>query len=257
FHAQGKKVVVVLNIGGVIEMASWRNEVDGILLAWQPGQEGGNAMADVLTGKVNPSGKLAVTFPMDYADVPSAKFFPGTPADKPTQVIYQEGIYVGYRYYETFGIKTAYDFGFGLSYTHFSYAPLKLNSHQFDHAISFSEKITNNGKVPGKEVAEVYIHAPAGALSKPIRELKAFAKTRLLEPGASQVLHFELSKNDLTSFDSKLSSWVADPGTYTIEVGSSSSEIRQQANFKLAKFQVVKKVANALAPPFTIPKTFN
>ncbi len=128
FHAKNKKVIVLLNTGGVIETASWRNEPDAILLAWQAGQEGGNAVADILSGKENPSGKLAVTFPMAYKDVPSANNFPGKnlsgsieigfmgiPTGKKSEVVYEEGVYEGYRYYTTFNVKPAYDFGFGLS----------------------------------------------------------------------------------------------------------------------------------------------
>jgi len=143
FHAKGKKVVLILNIGGVIEVASWRDSVDGILLAWQPGLEAGNAIADVLSGKVNPSGKLATTFPVDYPDVPSAKNFPGKELPmptgqtanpmrgKPSEVTYQEGIYVGYRYYDSFKIKPAYEFGYGLSYTKFNLSDINVSSPDF------------------------------------------------------------------------------------------------------------------------------
>jgi len=138
FHAAGKKVIVVLNIGGVIEVNSWRDYPDAILLAWQPGMEAGNAIADVLSGKVNPSGKLATSFAVNYDDIPSAKNFPGKDlvpdgAKKrsffggvPSEVTYEEGIYVGYRYFNTFKIKTAYEFGYGLSYTNFKYGELKF-----------------------------------------------------------------------------------------------------------------------------------
>ena len=155
YHAQNKKVIVVLNIGGVIEVASWRDEVDGILLAWQPGLEGGNAITDLLSGKVNPSGKLAVTFPVKYEDVPSAKSFPGKEfpeqattggfgqREVPAEVTYDEGIYVGYRYYNTFNVKPAYEFGYGLSYTNFSYSNLKLSSSIFNKKIT---AICNNKK---------------------------------------------------------------------------------------------------------------
>ena len=133
FHAKHKPVIAVLNIGGVIDVPSFRDKVDAILLAWQPGQEGGNAIADVLSGKVNPSGKLATTFPESYNDVPSAKNFPGKEIPEkatqgmmgkviPAEVVYQEGVYVGYRYFNTFKVKPAYAFGYGLSYTNFSFS---------------------------------------------------------------------------------------------------------------------------------------
>ncbi len=140
FHAQNKKVVVVLNIGGVIEVASWRDNPDAILLAWQPGEEGGNAIAHLLNGDVNPSGKLATTFPVKYDDEPSANNFPGKEFPEqattgmfgmksiPAEVVYAEGIYVGYRYFTSFNVKPAYEFGYGLSYTNFTYSNLKLSS---------------------------------------------------------------------------------------------------------------------------------
>ncbi|MBD0280517.1 MAG: glycoside hydrolase family 3 C-terminal domain-containing protein, partial [Flavisolibacter sp.] len=150
FHAKNKKLVVVLNIGGVIEIASWRDNADAILLAWQPGLEAGNAITDVLSGKVNPSGKLATTFPMSYNDVPSSKNFPGKEfpdqatsgsgfmRSVPAEVTYEEGIYVGYRYYNTFGVKPAYEFGYGLSYTNFNYSNLKLSSANFNGRLTAS-----------------------------------------------------------------------------------------------------------------------
>jgi beta-glucosidase len=173
FHAKGKKVVVIVNAGGVIEMASWRDKVDAILMAWQPGLEAGNAVADVLSGKVNPSGKLATTFPMKYADEASAKNFPGKEFPEkgttgmfgikaiPAEVTYEEGIYVGYRYYNTFKVKPAYEFGYGLSYTNFTYSNLKLNAKTFNGKIIATVDIKNTGKTAGKEVVQLYVSAPA------------------------------------------------------------------------------------------------
>src|SRR5215813_2910555 len=204
FHAKGKKVVVLLNVGGPIEIVSWRSLVDAILLAWQPGQEGGNAIADVLTGKVNPSGKLPMTFPATYSDVPSAKTFPGRElvgkpnminlpfGGKPAEALYEEGIYVGYRYYNTFAVKPAYEFGYGLSYTDFAYKDLTLSSARFHDQVNVSVSVLNSGKTAGKEVVELYVSAPRQKLSKPMSELRAFAKTKLLRPGESQTLTFTL-----------------------------------------------------------------
>lgn len=182
FRLKGKKVIVVLNIGGVIETVSWREEADAILLTWQPGQEGGNAIADILSGKVNPSGKLATTFPKDYNDVPSAKNFPGTPKEAPEQVVYEEGIYVGYRYYDTFNVNPAYEFGYGLSYTNFTYSDLKLDTKQFNEKITVTLKIKNDGAIGGREVVQLYISAPKKTMDKPEKELKAFVKTKILLP---------------------------------------------------------------------------
>lgn len=254
FHAKGKKVIVVLNIAGPIDVASWRKEVDAILLAWMPGQEGGNAIAKILSGKVNPSGKLAQTFPIRYSDVPSAAYFPGSPARNIQQVTYADGIYVGYRYYNTFHVKTAYSFGYGLSYTHFTYSNLQLSSHQFHHQIDVSVKITNSGNVSGKEVVELYLSAPAKELRKPSEELKAFAKTKLLKPGESQIIHFSLNAASLASFVTNKEAWIAASGNYTIKIGASSTDIKVVANFKLTNNIIVEKVKKELAPTEDIPR---
>ncbi len=257
FHAANKKVIVVLNIGGVTDVSSWRDEVDGILLAWQPGLEAGNAIADVLSGKVNPSGKLATTFPAKYQDVPSAKNFPGTPADKLVSVTYEEGIYVGYRYYNTFGVKPAYPFGFGLSYTSFTYNNLKLSDASFNGKISANITITNSGKVAGKEVVQLYLTAPAKEMDKPSEELKGFAKTKLLQPGQSQTLTFTINALDLASYDTKSSSWVAEAGNYTVKIGASSADIKQTASFQSAKRIVVEKDSKVLTPQVNIHELKN
>lgn len=266
YHAQNKKVIVVLNIGGAIEVASWRDNPDAILLAWQPGLEGGNAITDLLSGKVNPSGKLAVTFPVKYEDVPCAKSFPGKEfpdqateggmfgrKEIPAEVTYDEGIYVGYRYYNTFNVKPAYEFGYGLSYTNFSYSNLKLSSSIFNGKITASLSIKNTGKTPGKEVVELYISAPGKDMKKPSEELKGFAKTKLLKPGESQSITFTIDARDLASFDTKSASWVAEAGTYKIKIGASSTDIKQSVNFKLQNKSTVEKDENVLKPQVTIP----
>ena len=272
FHARGKKVVVALNVGGVIETASWRDLPDAILLTWQGGQEAGNSIADVLSGKVNPSGKLASTFPVKYQDVPSAKDFPGTVVEagqkqdreneqdllaafkqpKASSDVYEEGIFVGYRYYETFGVTPAYEFGYGLSYTTFEFSGLALNSKMFSGKITATLKVTNTGKAAGREVVQLYISAPAGRLYKPSMELKGFAKTRLLQPGESQNLRFEIVPRNLASFDPASSSWVADAGKYAVKIGASSRDIRQTASFELKKKMTVKKDSVAMVPKVQI-----
>jgi len=260
FHAKGKKVVVVLNVGGPIEVASWRSRVDAILLAWQPGQEGGNSIADVLSGKVNPSGKLATTFPVSYSDVPSAATFPGKElmgkpdlvvnplAGKPAEAAYNEGIYVGYRYYNTFGVKPAYEFGYGLSYTNFSYGKVKLSASKFQEKVIASVSVENTGRVPGREVVQLYVSAPKQKLKKPESELRAFAKTKLLKPGESQTINFTLTAKDLASYDSENSSWIAEAGSYKVNIASSSANIQSSANMELAKDLVVSKSRNLLSP---------
>lgn len=266
FHAKGKKAIVALNIGGVIETASWRNWPDAILLTWQGGQETGNSIADVLSGKVNPSGKLASTFPLKYQDVPSARNFPGEVLDadkekaggeetdmlasfrkpKPSRVVYEEGIYVGYRYYDAFKIAPAYEFGYGLSYTTFEYSNLTLGSRKFADPLRVTVDVKNSGSMAGREVVQLYLSAPANKLDKPVAELKGFAKTRLLQPGESQTLTFELRARSLASFDPATSSWIAEAGKYTVKIGASSRDIRQTASFDLDSDLVVKKESKAL-----------
>ena len=264
FHSQNKKVVVVLNIGGVIEVASWRDNVDAILLAWQPGLEGGNAVAAILSGKVNPSGKLATTFPLKYDDDPSSKNFPGKEFPDqatttsfgmkqiPAEVTYEEGVYVGYRYYNTFNITPAYEFGYGLSYTDFSYENLKLSSGEFKDKITVTFTVKNTGKTAGKEVVQLYLSAPANKMDKPSEELKAFAKTNLLQPGKSQTITFTLTAADLASFDTNSSSWIAEAGPYAVRIGSSSTKIRFSKPFTLASDIVVEKDNKVLSPQVNI-----
>ncbi|MGB9780281.1 beta-glucosidase family protein [Caldanaerobacter sp.] len=221
FHLKGKKVCVMLNIGGVIEVASWRDFVDGILLLWQPGQEAGYVAADICSGEINPSGKLPTTFPMDYKDVPSWTY-PGEPKENPERVVYEEDIYVGYRHYDTFGKEVAYEFGFGLSYTEFEYKGLRIEKR--DEALQVEFEIKNVGNCPGKEVAQVYIKAPKGKIDKPYQELKGFEKTHLLNPGESQEIKIEIPLKSLASFDGK--DWLLEGGKYLVRIGSSSRDIR-------------------------------
>ncbi|MEY8760425.1 glycoside hydrolase family 3 N-terminal domain-containing protein [Chryseobacterium tongliaoense] len=246
FHAKGKKVVVILNIGGVIETASWKDKVDAVLLAWQPGQEGGHSVVDVISGKVNPSGKLTMTFPVNYTDHASARNFPGIPADNPKDVTYQEGIYVGYRYFNTFGVKSSYEFGYGKSYTDFAYSNIKTSSKTFNNKLEVSVDVKNTGKVAGKEIAELYLSAPGKTIDKPKSELKAYAKTRDLKPGESQTVTLILNPKDLASFETAKSAWIAEAGNYKVSVGASSSDIRQTTEFSVPKELVVEKVQHIL-----------
>ena len=218
YHQAGKPVVVVINSGSVMETASWRDAVDAILVAWQPGEEGGNSVADVLTGKVNPSGHLTMTWPISAYDVPSTSNFPQTPdyynfTDKfaggymkgVNYSNHEEDIYVGYRYFDTFGKPVAYPFGFGLSYTTFKYSNLKASAK--GNKVNVDVTVTNTGKTAGKQVAQIYVSAPKGNIQKPKRELKGFGKTRLLKPGESQTLHMVIDRRDLTSFGQQPGAW--------------------------------------------------
>lgn len=264
FHAQNKKVVVIINAGGVIETASWKDKVDAILLTWQPGMEAGNAVADVLSGKVNPSGKLATTFAVKYQDEPSANNFPGKELEgqfgtgmmgkkQPlAEVVYEEGIYVGYRYFNTFNVKPSFEFGYGLSYSNFKYSNLVLNKNLPSGKIAATITVTNTGKVAGKEVVQLYVSAPGKKLAKPAEELKAFAKTKLLQPGESEIITFTINNADLASFDTESSAWITEAGKYTLKIGASSADIKQTTTFNIAKDIVVSKVHKVLAPQVEI-----
>lgn len=258
FHAQGKKVVVVLNVNGVIDTAQWGDKVDGILLAYMAGQETGHAVADVLSGAVNPSGKLAQSFPQSYASVPSAGTFPGEDTDgdgEPDDLYYNEGIYVGYRYYNTFEQAVSYPFGFGLSYTSFSYTSPAIASNTLEGGsagnLVLTATITNTGAVAGKEAAQVYVTAPEVKLKKPLIELKAFAKTAQLAPGASEQLSFTIPASILASFDEASNQWIVEPGRYSAYI-SPSSDVSSSTpvSFTVSKEIVVSNTTpGALALP--------
>jgi beta-glucosidase len=247
YHKLGKKVVVVLNIVGVIETASWKHLVDAIVLPWAPGQEGAYAVSNVLCGKVNPSGKLPMTFPINYMDSPSSKNFPytwdmtkGRRGDRKNVDFtdYAESIWVGYRYFQTKDVGVSYPFGYGLSYTTFAYSKptIKANVDGFTATIT----VKNTGKVAGREVVELYVSAPSGNLEKPTRELKAFAKTKLLAPGESETLTMKVSAYELASFNEATSSWETAAGTYQVLFGASVEDIRATASFRLGKAQAWK-----------------
>ena len=247
FHSQGKKLIVALNIDALVEVTSWQDLADALLITWLPGQEAGNAFANILTGKTNPSGKLPQTMALSYNDIPSATAFPGTPKRSPSESVYNEGIYVGYRYFSSFGKPVAYPFGYGLSYTQFEMKKLKAPT-KFSKKLSLSVEVTNVGEVAGKEVVQVYLSAPAKSMDKPALELKAFAKTELLSPKQSQTLSFTLTPESLASFDTARSAWVVEAGTYTVKVGNSVENILQTATFTVPKEIVVEKVADVLKP---------
>lgn len=259
FHAAGKPVIVIINSGSVIETASWSGYPDAILCAWQPGMEGGNSIADLLTGKVNPSGKLTMTWPIAATDHASTKNFPGqiddyslqqmignkTPIPGHAYTNHEEDIYVGYRYFDTFGRDVAYPFGFGLSYTTFAFSKPVVKAKGKD-AVEVSITVKNTGSVSGKEVAQVYVKAPKGNLEKPAQELKAFAKSRELKPGESEVLTMTIPVRMLASFDEANSQWLTEAGTYTFCIGNSSRNIAATATLKLGEY--TEKTTNALVP---------
>ena len=244
YHKKGKKVVVILNVCGVVETASWKALPDAILLAWQAGQEGGNTVADILKGTVNPSGKLPMTFTIKYMDTPSSTNFPYNYEADPEQIIasiftnrglkdeqrnvdyteYAEDIFVGYRYFDTYNKIVSYPFGYGLSYSQFYFDNLTIQQKQDYYTISVD--ITNIGKVTGKEVIQLYVKAPIGNLPKPEKELKAFAKTKKLQPGEKQTISLSIKTTDLASYDEDKQAWVVDSGSYQLEIGNSVADIK-------------------------------
>jgi len=255
YHKLGKKVVVVLNIVGVIETASWKHLVDAIVLPWAPGQEGAYAVSNMLCGKVNPSGKLPMTFPVNYMDSPSSKNFPytwdmtkGRRGDRKNVDFtdYAEDIWVGYRYFQTKDMEVSYPFGYGLSYASFDYSKpiIKASVDGFTATIT----IKNTGKVAGREVVELYVSAPSGGLEKPAYELKAFAKTKLLAPDESETLTMKVSAYEMASFNEATSSWETAAGTYQVLFGASIKDIRATASFRFAKAQAWK-VQDVLGAP--------
>ncbi|MBC2838462.1 glycoside hydrolase family 3 C-terminal domain-containing protein [Robiginitalea sp. SC105] len=247
FHGEGKPVIVVLNVGGVIETASWKGQPDAILLAWQGGQEGGNSVADILSGKVNPSGKLPMTFPVRVQDHASHANFPldGRPmglfdlisgdsrkpvAEREPNVDftrYEEGIYVGYRHFDKRGLEVSYPFGFGLSYTEFSFGDLEVTVE--NDSIRMGLSVTNTGRYAGKEVVQIYVSKPDTAVDRPLQELKAFGKTRMLAPGETAIMDFMIPVRELRYWDENTAAWELEGGVYTFRAGTSSRDIRATA----------------------------
>lgn len=244
FHAAGKKVIVVLNIGGVIETASWKEQPDAILLAWQGGQEGGNSVADILSGKANPSGKLPMTFPINLADHASNANFPldGEPMSlfnmffagkakseeekirNKDYTLYEEGIYVGYRHFDKADKEVSYPFGYGLSYTGFAYD--KMEATLANDTVNVVVTVRNTGDQAGKEVVQIYVSKVNSTIDRPNQELKAFAKTRNLAPGESEGIMISIPVSELSYWDEENSGWALEKGLYSIKSGSSSRDIR-------------------------------
>ena len=255
FHAAGKKVVVVMNIGGVIETSSWKDKPDAILLAWQGGQEGGNSVADILSGSVNPSGKLPMTFPVNLDDHAANKNFPldgeiitlgqlfsglilGT-KERPEEerlrnkdyTYYDEGVYVGYRHFDKEGLEVSYPFGYGLSYTEFDYSDAAVSLE--NDTIKISVSITNVGELAGKEVVQVYAQKNNTSIDRPDLELKTFAKTAILPAGEGETLTMNVPASELSYWDEEKATWLLEPGKYNILIGSSSRDIRQVGEIEL------------------------
>ena len=241
FHKAGKKVVVVLNVCGPVEIASWRDKVDAILVCWQPGQEGGNSVADVLSGRVSPSGHLPMTFPIRYEDVPAQNFPLNVPENGTNQSFenysktgklydipnidytnYVEDIYIGYRHYATRNVDVAYPFGFGLTYTTFSIDDMKVR-HKGDR-IDVSCRVTNTGERAAKQVVQLYSTRVNPDVDRPVIELRAYDKTPELAAGESCVVEMSISEADLAEYSEKDTAWKVSKGDYVLSLGFSSAE---------------------------------
>lgn len=268
YHKEGKKVIVLLNICSPIETSSWKSLVDGILCTWQSGEQIGNSIADVVSGAVNPSGKLPITFQNAYGDAASDKNFPSDVKDmkdlatmymwgeanqnnkrEPKANIdytnYDEDIYVGYRYFDSFNKEVSFPFGFGLSYTTFAYNKAKVI--QRGNVYNISIEVKNTGKYAGRNVVELFVAAPKSkSLNKPIKELRDYAKTRLLQPGESETMTMNINTDDLASFNEKASAWKTDAGTYQFLICSSAQDV--EARCLATVKSSVRKVNNVMKP---------
>ena len=265
FHAKGKKVIVVLNMGSQIDVRPFKDKADAIVLAWQPGQEGGRAVADVLKGDVNPSGKLPSTWAPSYEDYPSSANFPThyefswedvkpyAPAStRHTRnlgyTLYEEGIWVGYRWFNTYGKDVVWPFGHGLSYTTFEWSDARIISRDSE-GVNLAVTVANTGPVPGKDVVQLYSTAPkTEGFDTPLRELRAYAKTSLLEPGCSEEVRLRVKWADLASFHEDSHSWISPAGTYRLSLASSVEDVRSELEVRLKK-KLERPVKAVLAAP--------
>ena len=230
--AQIQPNIVVVTFGGNAYATPWLQQVKALVHCWYLGSEAGTALANVLTGKVCPSGKLPVTFAKRYEDYPYVRFGKDAYQDRSGHVDYKEGIYVGYRGFERNKMQAQFPFGYGLSYTTFQYG--QPTAQVSGDQVSVEVTVRNTGSVAGKEVAQVYVSAPKNKqMDKPVKELKGFAKTRLLQPGESQTLRISIARSELASWNETTHKWQVDSGTYTLQVGGSSADIRGKAKITL------------------------
>jgi len=222
-----KNTIVVLNNGTPITMTKWIGKVPAVVEAWYLGQETGNAIADILFGDYNPSGKMPVTFPVKYEDNPSYPWY----LKEKDKAVMGEGLYVGYRYYDSKKVKPLFPFGYGLSYTTYEYSNLELNQKD-DGSVEVSLSVKNTGKYAGNEIAQLYVHDVKASIDRPEKELKGFAKVSL-KAGESKTVSITLDKRAFSFYDVKTRLWIAEPGEYKILVGASSKDIRLKRRFEL------------------------
>jgi len=222
------KTIVVLMGGGPIDVSEWINKADAVLEGWYPGMEGGNALAKIIFGEVNPSGKLPMTFPKKLEDSPANKLgeFPG----KNDVVHYNEGIFVGYRYFDTYHVQPQFAFGHGLSYTKFDYSNLAVLAGKDKATVKI--RIKNSGKRAGAEVVQVYVKQDNPTVERPEKELKAFTKV-FLQPGESKIIELKLNSDAFQYYNEDRKKWVLEPGKFTVIVGGASDQILQTQKITL------------------------
>jgi beta-glucosidase len=224
-----KHTIVVINAGGPVIMSKWIAEVPAIVDMWYGGQEAGNAIADVLFGDANPSGKLPVTFVKQWKDSPAYGHYPG----ENLKVEYAEGIYVGYRYFDKQKIEPLFPFGYGLSYTKFDYSELKISPKEASsEPVEVSLQLRNSGSRPGAEVVELYVHDGHSRVDRPVQELKGFRRVELA-PGESKAVHFALDRSAMAFYSTAKKAWVTEPGEFDVLIGSSSRDIRLKGSLTL------------------------
>ena len=239
-----RDVIVVINAGAQVDLSfmdEFKN-IKALLTIVQPGMEGGNAFADVVSGKVTPSGKLTDTWAYKYEDYPNSETFSHNNGNVETEV-YKEGIYVGYRYFDTFDVPVRYGFGYGLSYTEFEISDYSLESVN-DGKIKVSAQVKNIGEVSGKEVVQIYVSLSGGILEKEAHRLAAYAKTSELKPGESEKVSLEISVDQLTSYDEKRAAWILENGFYGIWIGNSFASAKLCGGIKLDKEVLLRQVKN-------------
>jgi beta-glucosidase len=229
-----KNVVVVVNAGGNLDMSRWLDKVPALLQAWYPGQEGGRALAQILFGDYNPSGKLPATFERKWEDNPAYHSYFPQKGDK--HVEYSEGIFVGYRGYDKNKVTPQFPFGFGLSYTTFNYSGLRIGPLAKDAGaiVEVSFQVENTGGREGAEIAEVYVADPEDGPPRPLKELKGFAKIKL-KPGERKQVSVQLDRRAFSYYDTNKHAWYAPAGEYGVMVGSSSADIRLKGNYIFAR----------------------
>lgn len=267
FHKVGKKVVVILNVCGVIETQSWISQPDAVLISWLPGQEGGNSVADIISGKESPSGRLPMTWPLSYNDVPSKNDFPDPDEISDDELMnslkgftelrtegarknfdittYNDGIYVGYRYYTTKNIPVSFPFGYGMSYTSFEYGKPNVEKDGNGN-IKVSVNVRNNGKMAGKEVVQVYVSAPGKDMDKPARELKGFAKTKRLAAGESETVTINIPFESLASFNDQSNCWQVESGVYKVMVAKNAADLKPMTTTVYEEGKITENVRPCL-----------